>query len=230
MPIDQYSPTRIGDILHAKGISAVILSPFPKHINSFDWQWDRFHTVAIGPSLQEPSVHRVRMNHFHSMNIVLQECRKLGYKKIGLYLRQEVSMRMNSRWLGSFLAKKFEWDNQFCLEPYLTQNYCSKDFLNWIDRAKPDLVISTHLKEPTDWLGSAGFSIPDDIGLVSLSEGSPGGGPNSGIYENWELHGERAIKLLMSLIANNEFGINKRPHTMLIEGIWNQGNTLRTQG
>jgi LacI family transcriptional regulator len=228
MPLEKYTPARIGDILHARGISGVILSPFPLMVRSFDWQWERFHTVAIGPSLHQENVHRVRMNHFKSMNLIMEECRKLGYRRIGLYLRREVSLRMNSRWLGAFLAKKFEWGGKYCLPPRLTECYEKDDFITWVRDEKPDLIVTTHLKEAEEWLSEAGYSIPGDIGLTSLSEGSPAGGKRSGIYENWELHGERAIKLLLSLIANNEFGINERPYTMLIEGIWNQGTSIRS--
>lgn len=225
-PLVKYSPERIGNILYTRNISGILFSSFPHSIERFDWQWERFAVVAIGPSLRDPRVHRLRCNHFKSTTIAINNCRRLGYKRIGLALKREVSLRMDHRWLAAYLIDQQEGEPATCLPPLLAPEWNKETFIRWIRSARPDVVIVTSSSEPISWLEAEGLSVPNDVGVVSLSCPKLGGAV-SGVYENWELQGSRAVNLLIDLLADNELGLHEFPSISLVDGAWNPGETVR---
>lgn len=224
-PLEKYSPRRIGDILYARNITGVLLSSFPQPMEHFDWQWERFAVVAIGPSLREPGMHRVRSNHFKSATIALKECHRLGYRRVGLALKQDASARMDHRWLGGFLVTQRELALADPPPPLLASSWSRDVFIKWFKENRLDAILVTELAEPSSWLTQAGVNIPGDVALISLSCPQIGG-TVSGVYENWELQGSRAVNLLIDLLTDNELGLHRFPNISLVDGVWNPGEGL----
>lgn len=221
-PLEKFTPRRIGDILYARHITGVLLSSFPQSTETFEWQWDRFAVVAIGPSLREPRLHRVRCNHFKSATIAMQACHRLGFRRVGLALKEEVSVRMDHRWLAGYLIEQRDTRLVNPPEPLLASPWNREVFLEWLDEARPDAVIVTEASEPATWLADRGVTAPGDLPLISLSC-PENGGPVPGVYENWELQGARAVNLLIDLLADNELGLHDFPSISLVDGVWNPG-------
>ncbi|MEY4923523.1 MAG: hypothetical protein RL598_42, partial [Verrucomicrobiota bacterium] len=72
-----------------------------------------------------------------------------------------------------------------------------------------------------------GWKIPKDIGLASLAC-SQLGEPVSGIFQNGVLIGMTGIDVVISMLERNERGLPAQAQTVMIEGIWNAGKTLRS--
>lgn len=222
-PLEKYTPQRIGNILYARNITGVLLSSFPQSTESFDWQWDRFAVVAIGPSLREPRMHRVRSNHFKSATIAMEECHRLGYRRVGLALKQEVSARMDHRWLAGYLVKQRDLGQADPPPPLLASPWNRDVFMKWFRACQPDAIIVTEPTEPSAWLAEPRRYGPKNVPLISLSSPQKGG-PIAGVYENWELQGARAVNLLIDLLTDNELGLHDFPNISLVDGVWNPGN------
>jgi LacI family transcriptional regulator len=226
-PLSDFTPHRIGEILYTRGITGVILSPFPQPTRSFDWQWDRFAAVAIGPTLLDRRAHRVRNNHFESGLIIFNECRRLGYRRIGLALRTEINRRLQHRWTGAYLARQLD-EGMTEPAPLVTDDWNRTVFLRWVEEQRPEVVVVSRYEEPTEWLASAGYRIPQDIGLVTFA--CPFiGSPFSGVYDNWEQQGIRAANLLVDKVTYHELGAPESPDVSLVDSIWNPGTTIRQQ-
>lgn len=225
-PLDQITPQRIGQILYTRRVAGAMLSPFPRPIESYDWPWDHFAAVAIGPSLRDPRVHRVRNDHFQSVEIVFEQARALGYQRVGMAIRKDIHERMNYRWFAGFQAKHHVSQVRDMPDPALMSDFGRDEFLAWIKRNQLDAVIVTRAEEPLRWMRGAGLSVPGKIGLVSLA--SEIGGKVSGIYDNWEMQGVRAVNMIIDLLVTNDLGLHDFPNLSLVRGIWNPGKTLGT--
>ncbi len=227
-PIDRSAPSELGERLLQKGIHGAILTPLPRPEDGFDWQWERFAVVGIGTTLREPRMHLVRSNHFRTMTVAMDECRRLGYRRIGLALDREVDLRIDHRWLAAFLVKQQEFGLPNPPEPLIVDEWSETAFLRWCREQRPDVVLVDDAGPPTAWLKAAGFRIPGDIGVASLSCPAPRG-PQSGVFENWELKGRRAVNILIGLLGDNELGLNESPIVSLVDGTWNPGRTVSLQ-
>jgi len=68
--------------------------------------------------------------------------------------------------------------------------------------------------------------MPKDVGLAWLACTNPGH-VCSGIYQNGPMIGEMAVDTLISLIERHERGLPAQATTLMVEGQWNPGKTLR---
>jgi hypothetical protein len=75
-------------------------------------------------------------------------------------------------------------------------------------------------------LTRAGWRIPEDIGFAWLA--CPRlGDPLSGVWQNGKLTGAMAVDALISMVERNERGMPEQATTIMLEGQWNEGKTLR---
>ncbi len=224
---EQTTPRRLGDILYNRGITGVLLGPTHQSMETLDWPWSRFAVVALGPSLREPRVHRVRHHYFQAMLTAMDECRKLGYRRTGLVLKEEVNLKMEQRWLGAHILKQHEFQVNNPPRPLLTRDWSSATLIRWFREEKPDAIIAVNATDTALWLKRAGVRIPEDVGLVSLASNKTG--TVSGVYQDGPMLGRRAVSLLIDLMEDNLYGLHPHPTLLLVNGIWNPGNTLRSQ-
>ena len=96
----------------------------------------------------------------------------------------------------------------------------------WLRRESPDVLISPSTKEIQAHLRAIDWKIPKDIGLASLACPEMGDA-GSGIFQNGRLIGATGIDTVISMLERNERGLPAQAHTVMIEGVWNPGKTLR---
>ena len=77
-----------------------------------------------------------------------------------------------------------------------------------------------------DVLTRGGWRIPQDVGFAWLA--CPRlGDPLSGIWQNGKLTGAMAVDTLISMVERHERGLPEQATTLMLEGQWNKGRTLR---
>ncbi len=224
---EKFGPRRMGDILYSRNIKGVLLGPWHHSQETFDWQWERFTVVALGPSLHEPRIHRVRHHHFQAMLTAVNECHRLGYRRVGLTLKAEINRKLDQRWLASYLMKRYEAPCADPPEPHISESWTRESFLDWFEAQRPDAIITINVSDAKAWLTSAGCRIPRDVGLVGLSV--PRSSTQTGIYQDWPTQGRRATTLLIDLLRENAAGLDNHPNTLLVNGVWIPGSTVRKQ-
>ena len=223
------TPRRFADMLHARGILGLIIAPLPEANASIELEWKGFAAVALGTTLAQPALHRVANDLFHSMQISMEECYRLGYRRIGLVVRAIVNQKLQRRWLAAYLLAQSELPGLAPLPPLLTDPLTEEaSFRAWFRREKPDVIIAPSPDDIQRWLKSWGVGIPEDVGLASLSAPRLGD-PLSGIYQNGEQIGMRSVDLLTTLLERNELGVPAMPDSLLVDGVWNPGRTAVAQ-
>lgn len=243
-PLDKMKPDRVSRILHARNITGIVLAPFPRAVDNYPLEWDRFAVVAWGMSLSDPHVHHVRSNHFGCVTRAMDECHKLGYRRIGLAMMAEANRRMGGQGEAAYLWKQREFGIVDPPAPYLPDELSQPEFMEWFRRERPDVVMCyTRWSEADEsqsesgfspekfsfeWLQSEGIRVPEDVGVASLSCARDG--TISGVVENWDLQAIRGVNLLIGLLADNELGSQQYPNMSVVEVGWNPGETLRRVG
>ena len=221
------TPKRYVQVLRARGIAGIIVGPqAPTHFDTeIHMDWSLFSSVALGPSLQWPPLHRVSNNQFRSMKSVVKELVALGYRRIGLYVEKQMHRRLDGAWLGGYMA---EMTDQGLVIPELLMDKITdiSQVEDWVHRNKLDAFISS-AGFYEFWLPKSKLRIPEDVGFASLHvlEGTT----QAGINQHDREIGRAAVNLLVGMMHRQEKGIPKLSHRLLIDGTWQQGETVRRQ-
>ncbi|MDR1283664.1 MAG: hypothetical protein LBK99_23025 [Opitutaceae bacterium] len=104
----------------------------------------------------------------------------------------------------------------------------SPEFLCWAQQYRPQaIIVSEHV--PIDYLRSAGYRIPDGIGLVHLDT-NPDWKDLAGIRQHHFKVGQTAAHLVIDQINRNCHGIPDIPKAVLIAGDWRAGPSVSKIG
>jgi LacI family transcriptional regulator len=98
--------------------------------------------------------------------------------------------------------------------------------IGWLKREKPDVIITPAANVLVGTLENAGWKIPQDIGLALLACPQQGD-VYSGVYQNGKMIGALAVDTLISMVERHERGLPEQATTLMVEGQWNEGRTLR---
>jgi DNA-binding LacI/PurR family transcriptional regulator len=224
---ENMSNERFSEILWARGIRGIFLSPFPKLGMEINLQWEHFSVVAHGLSLAHPVFHRTSNDHYQSMMLAMMECRRCGYQRPGFALDSPTSERLEFRWEAAFRISGENLGLKMKI-PRLRLNarWEPDQLYRWAKREKPDVIITLLQEEQVRELVRRGLRIPEEVGLVSLSVASPES-PLSGVFQDPFSMGTVAIDQLIKMVERNETGVPANPITLTLPGRWNPGRTLR---
>ncbi len=223
---DGMSSYRFGEMLRARGIRGVMLPPFPDLEKRIDMAWTHFAVVSHGLTVAHPVFHRTSNDHYQSMMLALQECRQRGYRRPGFAMDGPLGGRLEYRWEAAFLVGRAKMGFDAGAEPHFFTSWDAGATVRWLRREKPDVLISLLREDHLAEIKRLNIRIPRDLGVISLSVHEPGS-PLSGIHQNARLMGVLAIDKLINLVERGECGVPSDPVTLTIDGVWNEGATLR---
>jgi len=222
------SEFRLNNILIARGIQGVILGPLVEAHGHFTLDWDRFATVVIEYSFTRPAFDRVVTNSYDTMHMVIRECRKRGYTRLGVALSQFVDERNEGLLCAAYALARERDPDMASLPPLIIPQWDSKAFLAWFKREKPQVVISSNFLLPQigACLAKLKRRVPDQIGLVNLNL-FPAHQHYSGVCQDAPAIGAMATRLVIEKLNHNDQGIPAARMTMLTDGYWFEGKTLK---
>ncbi|GHC13334.1 LacI family DNA-binding transcriptional regulator [Cerasicoccus arenae] len=221
------TPKRLSGLLWTRNIPGILLSPQAGPNRTMDFDFSKFSVVTFGHTLASPEVHTVVSHQSKSMIKLMEQIMKLGYKRPGLALSKQSNQRTLHNWSSAFWAAQqaLPLENRvpMCFEDKITE----QNFLPWFKEHRPDVVV-TEQKQAPEWLNSVGERIPETLGLAYIALHDENSN-YSGIHENSKLIGARALEFLVDLIHRREQGVPEVPLTLMIDGTWVEGTTLRQQ-
>ena len=222
------SVSRLNEILIARGIQGIILGPLPEAHGHFTLEWEHFSTVVIEYSFTEPAFDRVVTNSYDTMNIVIRECRTRGYTRIGLAILQFVDERNEGLLCAAYSLAKERDPGMAPLAPLLIPKWDAKAFRAWFKREKPQVVISSNFLLPQieECLREMKLRASDQVGLVNLNL-FPSHQNYSGVCQDAPAIGAMAARLAIEKLNHNERGIPAAQMTVLTDGYWFEGQTLK---
>ena len=218
------SAKRLSQIIHARGINALMIAPLPEK-RGVQLDWEHFSAVTAGFSLIEPHLSRVVPNHQQAMLVCLRQLAARGYRRVGLVL--DVGLDPVARFN---LAAPFLWYQDLISPawrvPILNlQPGGRAPFMRWVRSRRPEAII-TVTGACLSWLKAAKISVPGDLGLVFTSRTlSPAG--FCCVDQQPRKLGAAAIDLLVAQLNRGEFGIPSNPKTVFTDVAWSEGSSLR---
>jgi LacI family transcriptional regulator len=222
------SLSRLRGVLHARGISGVVLLPFHTRQDMAGFDFSRLAAVQMDHCLLQPHLHTVVPDHYVSMMNALERLTALGYRRIGLCLDQRKDMQLKRKWSAGFQAffRSHARDTGIpvLVEPQLTRE-C---FLPWFRRYRPDLVVG-HAQVMVQWLQEEGLRVPQDIGYFNLNV-TERLAPCSGLDLEPRRLGAAAVEMVVAMLHRQEWGVPAYTQTITLEASWVEGPTLGRPG
>ncbi|MGC9452877.1 MAG: LacI family DNA-binding transcriptional regulator [Oceanipulchritudo sp.] len=224
------SMQRVDKILQSRAIQGLIIPPIRDYSARLELDWDRFTAVTVGYSVLEPRLNRIVGNQRQAIMTCLYKLLQTGHQRIGAVWHEQFDVRMN------FICSTiYDWFQKLLPTsrkiPFLSLKSGSEnldDLATWYDRYKPDGIL-THIPLLPASLREIGVEVPRDVSLVR--EGSRTEPTSvSGSYINPFEIGQRLMKQLDSQLQQSDFGIPSRPSTILLDMIWEDGDTLKQRG
>ncbi len=218
------NPQRMSNILYNRGIVGLLL-PHSERPKPVDFNWKHFAPLCLGNSTTRPKLHRVAPNEYQNVSLIMQETFLRGYRRPALVESTNGVVRFENHWLGAFLTEQACNPHIDKITPYIYSKWSLDDFARWIEKSKPDVIISrsTKVKEALEELG---YSIPEDIGLAYHCI-VPGEYDVTGTTKNAFEMGKMAVDFVIDMLHRHERGVPKIAQRHLVDGCWVEGGTLR---
>jgi LacI family transcriptional regulator len=219
---------RLSEVIRNRGIDGVIVAPFPKGEQFFSgFRWDYFSAVALGYSMVTPMLCRACNHQFQSIQLLVEELRTRGYRRIGYAMEADQDNRVRHNWRGGFLSNPAVFSDLGDVPFLLDVDWNRDRFARWLQAEKPDAVITAG-PEVQRWLRELGLRTPADIGLahVDLVTGIKS---VTGIDQNSRQVGSAAVELLTSLMNSHQRGVPAVPQVLMVQGTFVQGLTTKVR-
>lgn len=213
---------RLSNILYTRGIRGVIIAPLLRPVGHFTLSWERLAASTISYTIFKPNLHRCTHSHFSGMVTTLRNLKHKGYNRIGLAYLTDSDQRVGHGWQAAYLHYYYNSPADRQIAPLLSSKWDPRQFEKWLERYKPDAVVSNG-QEPLLLLQKAGYRVPQDIGYANLD--LVPGTSYSGIDQLPDHVGAVAVDLVARQLHNNEFGLPPHALTVQIDGLWKNGTT-----
>ncbi len=221
------TPARFNQMLRNRGIVGLIVAPLRNDHDTLPIQWEHFATVAVAFTLRRPNIPRIGSDHGQSIRLAIAECRRRGYRRIGLAVQRTIIERVEQQWLAGFLVEHAEMSSRSMLTPLLADPWSESAFLKWFKVQRPDVILTGgDYASILAWLKRAGASVPGKVGVVSLDLHARDGSV-AGIDQHSEELGSVAVDHLIARLHRNERGAPPRAVRLHVMGEWHDGTTIR---
>jgi LacI family transcriptional regulator len=223
-------PERLCDILQARGIEGIIVSPQSSRMLCARLTYAPFAAATFGYGLRQPSLHRAAGNMTLGIHMATTQLAARGYQRIGLAITQWVDERAENAYSGAMLHYQQGLPRGHRVPvlrlPHNNIRRCAAVFTAWVKTHRPDALISFDAYVP-DWLKKLGLRIPEDIGLVvhdwvQRMQGF------TGIHQRRDHVASAAVDLVTTQLMHHERGVPEVPRQILIPPAWIEGASIRT--
>jgi LacI family transcriptional regulator/LacI family fructose operon transcriptional repressor len=219
---------RLNQILLTRNIHGLIIAPLalsgPQ--TGFTLDWPEFCTVTLEYTFTEPAFDRVVHDGYDATRLALDQCRRRGFRRIGLLLATGVHQRANSVNVAAYWLEQKARRCFAEIPPLLIPDWDHPAFAAWFRAHRPRVIITTNwlLRYVLDFARQQRLGIPGDLGLINLNafeDESVGG-----IVQNPGAIGAAAVRLVIDKLNRNDRGVPALRQTILIPGHWHEGRTL----
>lgn len=227
----EMSPTRLRQILEARGIEGVIVSPQSSQSIGQEMDYEGLAAVTLGYGLAHPALHRASTNMTRGILQTTKELTTRGYMKIGLAVSEWIDVRADHTYTGAMLKYQHQIPQRsrvpILLFPKNNIAEYESVFRSWYLKYRPDAIITFERYVPNWLTGGLKLHIPADAGLVVHDWDDRCTG-FAGIDHRRQHVVDAAVDLLAAQLLRNERGVPAVARQVLIEPAWIDGPSIRT--
>jgi len=226
---DGLTPKRLQQVLHARGIEAVIVSPQSRQLPCSRLDYSPFAAVTFGNAMQSPALHMCAGNMTLGIQTAAAQLSARGYRRIGVAVTQWIVNRSQFGYTGGL----FHWQLSLPPEDRVPLLLFPEDdislgydtFRRWMNDHEPDAIITFDTHVP-DWLKRLGLRVPEDIGFVA-HDWTPKMSAFAGIYQRRDHLAAAAVDLLVTQLSQHEHGVPEVPRQIMTPPQWVDGPSVR---
>lgn len=215
---------RLDTILRSRGIRGVLIMPAWGRPDFTHLNWANYTGVYADYLIDRPALHSVCPDHPRAMVSALERLRELGYRRPGLVLQRQESVRLQHRWAAAFLAFVQLNPGMKAIPPLVVPELGPEPFKRWFKRQQPDVVLG-HRMEIVSWMKDCGARVPKTHGFCCLNI-SINAAPSAGVDQQPYHIGQRGIEIVISQLHRNDYGIPDLPCNTTVPSRWVDGPTL----
>ncbi len=211
---------RLEQILRARGIVGVVLSPVTtaEAVITLGWDWRHFSAAVIGNLTWTPELHHAGHHHFLAMRLALRELEKLGCRRPAALIEPQTNERAKRAWEAAFLTHHPTPASARGLVRVLGPERLGESAA-WLRASRADALIVSDAA----LLAAPGLrGVCRDLGMqvVTLywSAETPKG--VGGIDQCYDQVAAQAVDLVAAQLNANETGVPDLPRIMLFPGRW----------
>ncbi|MBC7365600.1 MAG: LacI family DNA-binding transcriptional regulator [Undibacterium sp.] len=211
---------RLEQILRARGIVGVVLSPVTtaEATVTLGWDWQHFSAAVIGNLTWTPELHHAGHHHFLAMQMALRELEKLGCRRPAALIEPQTNERAKRAWEAAFLTHHPAPASARGLVRVLGPEGPGEPAA-WLRASRADALIVSDvalLKAP----GLRGVCRELGVQVITLywSADAPRG--VGGIDQCYDQVAAQAVDLVAAQLNANETGVPDLPRIMLFPGRW----------
>lgn len=211
---------RLEQILRARGIVGVVLSPVTTAEASItlEWEWRHFAAAVIGNVTWTPELDHAGHHHFLGMRLALDELERLGLTRPAALIEQAASDRSKRAWEAAFLTHHRHRAGAGRLLRII-DSAAAGPTAAWLrDSGADSLIVSAHslIADPT--LGAAARKLRLPVFTLHWDEDAP---PDmGGVDQRYDVIAGHAVDLVAAQLNANETGQPELPCLMLFPGRW----------
>lgn len=220
----EFDTEAVSSDLKAKNINVLLIPPVPPKGSLLELDWSQFTVASVEERPILPNFHRIHPNHYNNMLKLLDKLLEYGFRRIGFLSTPHMLGLDKYAYFGAFHSFFSYLHPELAYLPPLPDGSEQKAMKAWYREHKPDAIIVT-----AGWMEGAiratlGVSVPEDVSVVSIGADFDA---LAGIDQKADLIGSAAADLLMAHAYRYEKGIPPFAKTMLIDGEWKEGPSLR---
>lgn len=211
---------RLEQILRARGMVGVVLSPVTtaEAAVTLNWDWRHFSAAVIGNVTWTPELHHAGHHHFLAMHLALFELEKLGRRRAGALIEPSSNGRAKRAWEAAFLTHHPDFTAAPSLVRVLSHSGL-QEAANWLRHSRADALIVSE----TSLLDARGLrAVIRELALpvVTLYWSKDTPRDIGGIDQCYDRVSAHAVDLVAAQLNANETGAPDLPRMMLFPGRW----------
>jgi DNA-binding LacI/PurR family transcriptional regulator len=213
------SPTRLNQILQARGIVGVLLGACASAGDELALDWPLFSAIGIESQDLRPRLDNLSTNYREAARLSVRQLRRAGCKRIGFTVAASLGAEIEAQLRAGYLVEYRSAARAKLLAFHSARQEDAESIRAWIAAEKPEAVVCCGL-DPGPWC-SADFPAPDgrfwaSIDITHALPSIPGVPP---------LHrelGRRAVELLAMRLQANLRGAPSHLSTTLLSVAWRE--------
>ncbi len=217
---------RVVQILQARGIRGIVVLPVETLSDVFSLPHEDFMGVATCAVAAKLGYNQVHPHFYQAMHTGISNLMDKGFKRIGFCVTELEDERSNHLYQSYLLWYQQNIPEENRVHHLSQANISKEDLLSWVEREKPEVVLSPNINH-YHWLEDSGLSIPDDISFAALAPAIEEKGKIAQVHIGYRKIGATAIDVLKTKLANERLGPTDNPAVTLIRGEWMDGASVR---
>jgi LacI family transcriptional regulator len=220
----ELSSERLHQVLQTRHIRGIILPPHLPGTGLRDFPWHEYAVVSFGRAGGGPRGHRILPSAAGNVALALHRLRAFGYRQIGCLTGDGLLRRVGYCMAECVPALRLDLLAELAILDLaaVPESEAAAMVRDWVRAYRLDAVLVDHARIAA-WLPKAGFSIPGDLAVATLSASA--GNDAAGIDPEFADIGRAAVHMLDELLQETSSRAAPRFRQVAVEGTWTDGDS-----